>query len=212
MKKEYSKILMFFRNLILATILSVLSIPVLTSTIARGYGSSALFADSTFTNLTEPDQIRTFHEVTSRIRCICIPSITIKSCSFNNCTVSAKLKIFIENRIQKGESADVIVNKMVNGFGEEALTDPVIQKFVEAGNTGMANSVVFGFGENILATPDSTWINLSLVLAGLLGILFIYLYIKRKNSNVAKLESGKTVKQGEDSFHRYLSEIQEKQK
>ncbi|PJZ40289.1 cytochrome C biogenesis protein [Leptospira kmetyi] len=199
MKKEYSKFIMF-----LAVLGAVGVLP--------AFGLSNVSADSTFTNLTEPDQIRTFHEVTSRIRCICIPSITIKSCSFNNCTVSAKLKLFIENRIQKGESADVIVNKMVNGFGEEALTDPVIQKFVEAGNTGMANSVVFGFGENILATPDSTWINLSLALAGLLGILFIYLYIKRKNPNAAKLESDKTVKQGEDSFHRYLSEIQEKQK
>lgn len=199
MKKEYSKFIMF-----LAVLGAVGVLP--------AFGLSNVSADSTFTNLTEPDQIRTFHEVTSRIRCICIPSITIKSCSFNNCTVSAKLKLFIENRIQKGESADVIVNKMINGFGEEALTDPVIQKFVEAGNTGMANSVVFGFGENILATPDSTWINLSLALAGLLGILFIYLYIKRKNPNAAKLESDKTVKQGEDSFHRYLSEIQEKQK
>ncbi|TGL92959.1 cytochrome C biogenesis protein [Leptospira barantonii] len=197
MKKEYSKILIIFA--IWSAVLPALKL-------------SDVSADSTFTNLTEPDQIRTFHEVTSRIRCICIPSITIKSCSFNNCTVSAKLKLFIENRIQKGESADVIVNKMVNGFGEEALTDPVIQKFVEAGNTGMANSVVFGFGENILATPDSTWINLSLVLAGLLGILFIYLFIKRKNPNAAKSESGKNVKQGEDSFQRYLSEIQEKQK
>ncbi|RHX80895.1 cytochrome C biogenesis protein [Leptospira yasudae] len=175
--------------------------------------TSAVFADSTYTNLTEPDQIRTFHEVTSRIRCICIPSIAIKSCSFNNCTVSAKLKLFIENRIQKGETADQIVHKMVNGFGEEALTDPVIQKFVEAGNTGMANSVVFGFGENILATPDSTWINLSLIFAGLLGFLLIYLYFKRKSpASSAKVESGKAVQQGQDSFQRYLSEIQEKQK
>ncbi|WP_017850364.1 MULTISPECIES: cytochrome c-type biogenesis protein [Leptospira] len=174
----------------------------------------SLSADSTFTNLTEPDQIRTFHEVTSKIRCICIPSITIKSCSFNNCTVSAKLKLFIENRIQKGENADVIVNKMVHGFGEEALSDPVIQKFVEAGNTGMANSVVFGFGENILATPDSTWINLSLALAGFLGIILIYLYIKRKNPSSLKRTqaSENSVKQVEDSFQKYLSEIQEKQK
>ncbi|EMY79378.1 cytochrome C biogenesis domain protein [Leptospira weilii serovar Ranarum str. ICFT] len=173
---------------------------------------SSLSADSTFTNLTEPDQIRTFHEVTSKIRCICIPSITIKSCSFNNCTVSAKLKLFIENRIQKGENADVIVDKMVHGFGEEALSDPIIQKFVEAGNTGMANSVVFGFGENILASPDSTWIDLSLALAGLFGILSIYLYIKRKNPNVPKPTSDKPIQHGEDSFRRYLSEIQEKQK
>lgn len=171
-----------------------------------------VFGDSTFTNLSEPDQIRTFHEVTSRIRCICIPSITIKSCSFNNCTVSAKLKIFIENRIAKGESADVIVNKMVHGFGEEALQDPVIRKFVEAGNTGMANSVVFGFGENILATPDSTWINLSLGLAGLLGILFIFLYMKRKNPNVSKMSAADSPKQETEAFKRYLSEIEEKQK
>lgn len=65
-----------------------------------------LFAESTFTNLTSPEEIRTFHDVTNRIRCICIPSIAIKSCSFNNCTVSAKLKVFIENRIRSGESAD----------------------------------------------------------------------------------------------------------
>nr|WP_232380763.1 cytochrome c-type biogenesis protein CcmH [Leptospira ainlahdjerensis] len=162
--------------------------------------------------MSEPEQIRTFHEVTSRIRCICIPSITIKSCSFNNCTVSAKLKIFIENRIAKGESADVIVNKMVHGFGEEALQDPVIQKFVEAGNTGMANSVVFGFGENILATPDSTWINLSLGIAGVLGILFIFFFIKRKNPNSSKKVSVDSSKQESEAFNRYLSEIQEKQK
>nr|WP_241547989.1 cytochrome c-type biogenesis protein CcmH [Leptospira stimsonii] len=171
-----------------------------------------IFGDSTFTNLSEPEQIRTFHEVTSRIRCICIPSITIKSCSFNNCTVSAKLKIFIENRIAKGESADVIVNKMVHGFGEEALQDPVIQKFVEAGNTGMANSVVFGFGENILATPDSTWINLSLGLAGALGILFIFLYMKRKNPTPSKTTTSVSPNKENDAFNRYLSEIEEKQK
>ncbi|MBM9499094.1 cytochrome c-type biogenesis protein CcmH [Leptospira sp. 201903071] len=171
-----------------------------------------IFGDSTFTNLSEPEQIRTFHEVTSRIRCICIPSITIKSCSFNNCTVSAKLKIFIENRIAKGESADVIVNKMVHGFGEEALQDPVVQRFVEAGNTGMANSVVFGFGENILATPDSTWINLSLGLAGVLGILFIFFFMKRKNPNFSKKNSPESPKQETEAFNRYLSEIQEKQK
>lgn len=101
---------------------------------------------------------------------------------------------------------------MVHGFGEEALNDPVIQKFVESGNTGMANSVVFGFGKNILADPDSTWINLSLALAGLLGILFIYLYVKRKSPDISKRTSDKTIKQNEDSFRRYLSEIQEKQK
>ncbi|WP_425460694.1 cytochrome c-type biogenesis protein [Leptospira gomenensis] len=177
------------------------------------YLSAPLTADSTFTNLTEPDQIRTFHEVTSRIRCICIPSITIKSCSFNNCTVSAKLKLFIENRIQKGENAETIVNKMVNGFGEDALSDPVIRKFAESGNTGMVESVVNGFGENILATPDSTWINLSLILAGILGVVLIYFYWKRKSPNSGKngLDSA-VAKKEETSFQKYLSEIEEKQK
>ncbi|EPG74446.1 hypothetical protein LEP1GSC058_2486 [Leptospira fainei serovar Hurstbridge str. BUT 6] len=171
--------------------------------------SSVLFAESTFTNLTNPEEIRTFHDVTNRIRCICIPSIAIKSCSFNNCTVSAKLKVFIENRIRTGESADTIVDKMVKGFGPEAVKDPIIAKFIETGNTGMAQSVVYGFGPDILAKPDSTWIDVSIAMAGALGILLIFLYLKRRMTPKAISVIGPN----EDAaFHKYLSEIEEKQK
>ncbi|PJZ69631.1 cytochrome C biogenesis protein [Leptospira perolatii] len=169
--------------------------------------SGSLVAESTFTNLTDHEQVKTFLEVTNRIRCICLPSIPIKSCSFNNCTVSAKLKLFIENRIRKGESADTIVNKMINGFGEEALQDPVIAKFAENGNDGIVQGVVYGFGQDILAKPDSTWINLSLALAGGLGLIIIFLYLKRRTSFKPTEKSSKT-----DSFQKYLSEIEEKQK
>ncbi|TGK00211.1 cytochrome C biogenesis protein [Leptospira langatensis] len=171
--------------------------------------SSSLVADSTFTNLTEPNQIRTFHDVTDRIRCICIPSIPIKSCSFNNCTVSAKLKLFIENRIRAGEDADTIVNKMVHGFGPEVVTDPIVAKFIENGNQGMAQSIVVGFGPDILAKPDSTWIDLSIAAAGALGVLLMYLYLKRRTAPKAAIA---TEVDGDSSFHRYISEIEEKQK
>ncbi|TGK06428.1 cytochrome C biogenesis protein [Leptospira fletcheri] len=170
---------------------------------------SSLSAESTFTNLTDPQEIRAFHDVTGRIRCICIPSIAIKSCSFNNCTVSAKLKVFIENRIRSGESADTIVEKMVKGFGPDAVKDPVIAKFIESGNTGMAESVVYGFGPDILAKPDSTWIDASLFMAGALGILLMFLYLKKRTT--AKASSANPSQENE-AFRKYLSEIEEKQK
>lgn len=140
---------------------------------------SGIFAESITTNLTKPEHIQTFHEVTSQIRCICLPSLPIKSCSFNNCEVSALLKEFIEHRIQQGENASTIINKMLNGFGEEALEDPIIQKFQASGNTGIVQGVVYGFGEKILAEPNANWINLTLIGLIICGIVLLYFYSRK---------------------------------
>jgi cytochrome c-type biogenesis protein CcmH/NrfF len=83
--------------------------------------SFSLFADSSTTTLTDLKQIEIFNDVTSRIRCICLPSLPIKSCSFNNCAISAQLKLFMENRIRKGETANEIVQKMQTGFGRRDI-------------------------------------------------------------------------------------------
>jgi len=140
--------------------------------------SFSIFADSSSTTLTDLKQIEIFNDVTSRIRCICLPSLPIKSCSFNNCAISAQLKFFIENRIRKGETANQIVQKMQTGFGEEALSDPIIQKLQASGNDNMVSGVVNGFGERILAQPDSTWINLTLFAGMALGLGLIFYYLK----------------------------------
>lgn len=94
------------------------------------------------------------------------------------CSSSSYLKKFIENRILEGMTADEIVNKMENGFGDSVLTDPVIKHFRESGNEGMIHSITEGFGPSILATPDSTWINATLFLFGLLGLGLILYYFK----------------------------------
>lgn len=142
-------------------------------------------AESVSTNLTDPKMIEIYHDVTSKIRCICLPSLPIKSCSYNNCAVSAELKLFIENRIRMGEDSDSIVRKMQNGFGESVLTDPIIKKFQLSGSTGMVEGVVYGFGDKILAEPSPFGINLTIGLAGLFG-LFLILYYFRKNSGIKK--------------------------
>lgn len=152
----------------------------------------SLYSESVNTSLTDPAEREKFRIVTSRIRCICLPSLPIKSCSFNNCEVSALLKNFIENRIRKGESVEEIVQKMQTGFGEEALKDDVVQKFLAMGSEGMARSIVNGFGEKILAEPEPVWINLSIGAAGLLGIGIIILYFRknRKNAPAVKMSEG----------------------
>jgi cytochrome c-type biogenesis protein CcmH/NrfF len=140
--------------------------------------SSGLSGESISTNLTDPNDILVYHDVTSKIRCICLPSLPIKSCSYNNCAVSAELKLFIENRIRKGESSDTIVQKLLTGFGEEAMEDPIIQKFKESGSLNMVNGVLYGFGDKILAEPSSIFINMTIIGIGLMGLVLIYFYFK----------------------------------
>ncbi len=148
------------------------------------FSSSYLFSQSTTTNLKDPKQISIFLEVTSKIRCICLPSLPIQSCSFNMCTASAYLKNFIENRIKDGMSADDIIYKMEHGFGDDILGDPVVLHFKNDGNSGMVDSIVYGFGEKILAKPDSSWINGTLFLFGILGLIGIFLYMKKNRKTI----------------------------
>ena len=169
--------------------------------------SFSLFADSSSTTLTDLTQIEVFNDVTSRIRCICLPSLPIKSCSFNNCAISAQLKFFIENRIRKGETANQIVQKMQTGFGEEALSDPIIQKLQNSGNENMVSGVVNGFGERILAQPDSTWINLTLFAGMALGLGLIFYYLKGRLKK-SKTESEPQTKPALSAdAEKYLKEI-----
>jgi cytochrome c-type biogenesis protein CcmH/NrfF len=161
-----------------------------------------LRSESITTNLTDEAQIRIFHEVTSKIRCICLPSLPIKSCSFNNCEVSALLKNFIENRVRAGEGAEMIVQKMLTGFGEEALKDPIIQRLERAGNYGIVQGVVYGFGEKILADPDSTGVNLTLLIIGVLGLGLIFFYWKKVKSS-----QGGEISAKNDKLNKYLGEL-----
>jgi cytochrome c-type biogenesis protein CcmH/NrfF len=165
-----------------------------------------IFSESSTTSLTEPKQIEIFHEVTTKIRCICLPSLPIKSCSFNNCAVSALLKQFIENRIRKGESSQEIIQKLLTGYGESAIEDPIVQKFMNSGSESMANGILYGFGEKILAEPDSKWINLTIYMGILLGAMIIYFYFKKFSSKDKKsivLESTE-----KNKLNKYLKDLE----
>ncbi|TGM55135.1 cytochrome C biogenesis protein [Leptospira biflexa] len=154
------------------------------------FGSaSVLFSQKTTTNLKEEKQIQTFLKVTEKIRCICLPSLPIQSCSFNMCAASSYLKTFIENRIKDGMGEEEIISKMENGFGDTVLQDPIILMFQENGNQGMVDSIVYGFGPKILAKPDDTWINATLLGLGILGLFGIYRYGTKKSKDRPKLDS-----------------------
>jgi cytochrome c-type biogenesis protein CcmH/NrfF len=180
------------------------SYPLLVTVFLVLLGSSALSGESISTNLTDPIHIISYHDVTSKIRCICLPSLPIKSCSYNNCAVSAELKLFIENRIRKGESSDTIVQKLLTGFGEEALEDPVIQKFKESGSMNMVNGVLYGFGDKILAEPSSISINITIIGIALGGLGLIYFYFRTHSK--AKPNTSNPVQLSKNS-EKYLKEL-----
>ncbi|TGL45257.1 cytochrome c-type biogenesis protein [Leptospira perdikensis] len=145
-----------------------------------------LLAQKTTTNLKDETQIQTFLKVTEQIRCICLPSLPIQSCSFNMCAASSYLKTFIENRIKDGMKEEEIISKMENGFGDSVLLDPIVVMFKENGNQGMVDSIVYGFGPKILAQPDGTWINFTLFALGVLGLFGIYKFGTRKKKEQAQ--------------------------
>ncbi|PJZ89655.1 cytochrome C biogenesis protein [Leptospira levettii] len=167
---------------------------------------SLLLAQKTTTNLKEEAQIQTFLKVTENIRCICLPSLPIQSCSFNMCAASSYIKTFIENRIKDGMKEEEIISKMENGFGTSVLQDPIVVMFQENGNQGMVDSIVYGFGPKILAKPDDTWINFTLLALGILGLFGIYKFGTRK-----KKESTSTnTKQSLDDLKSTTEQIKNK--
>ena len=140
----------------------------------------ATYSESVHTELTDPKHIEIFHEVTSKIRCICLPSLPIKGCSYNNCVVSAYIKKFIENQIQKGENAKSIIHKMQYGFGEGIKIDPIVEHFISSGNENIVRGLVFGFGETILADPDSTGVNVTIVIGIAVASILMGFYLKKR--------------------------------
>ena len=161
-------------------------------------------------SLTKKEHILVYEEVTAQVRCICLPSLPIKSCSYNNCSVSAYLKMFLENRIVKGESAATILQKMQYGFGEEILDDPVVERFIRDGNQQMVESLVRGFGPKILAEPDSTFINLTIIIAGLISVVMIFMYLKKRKAALG--DTPPASKELDVMTRKYLEEIDEEQK
>ncbi len=79
--------------------------------------------------------------------------------------------------------AEDIIYQMEHGFGDKVLNDPVVIHFQEDGNQGMVDSIVYGFGDKILAKPDSTYINLTLIILGFIGLTGIWLYFKKFNKS-----------------------------
>jgi cytochrome c-type biogenesis protein CcmH/NrfF len=158
--------------------------------------------ESISTNLSDPKHREIYHEVTSKIRCICLPSLPIKSCSFNNCEVSALLKNFMENQIKNGLTAEEIIQKMQTGFGQEVVNDEVVQRFLRTGNEGMANGIFYGFGEKILAEPNSLWINTTLYILGIFGLGVIFFYFKRNSITKEVLENKNL------NYNKYLKELE----
>jgi cytochrome c-type biogenesis protein CcmH len=169
------------------------------------------FSQTTTTNttLTDPQHIETFLDVTERVRCICLPSLPIKGCTYNVCVVSSYLKTFIENRIREGMTGDEIVDRFVHGFGDSIQNDSVVQHFKREGNQGMIQSLTHGFGEKIQAKPDSTWINLSLGLIGILALTGIgYYLVQRTRAKSKPLNDSKSNTEKLDTLEKkYLSEL-----
>lgn len=168
--------------------------------------TSVSYADSTETNLTEPAKIKIFKKVTAEFRCICLPSLPIQDCSYSNCKVSARLKEFIEARVRRGESAETILRGLIYGYGNQIVRDAEMQALIQEGNASLAQGIISGFGEKMLARPDATGINLTLLMGAGVAIFLMAIYLlKRKKGQPADQQS----KAEKEALQQYLQEIEE---
>jgi cytochrome c-type biogenesis protein CcmH/NrfF len=113
----------------------------------------------------------------------------------------------MENRIRKGETANEIVQKMQTGFGEEILSDPIVQKLQASGSENMVAGLINGFGEKILAQPDSTWINSTLFIGMALGLGLIFYYLKGRLKKDKATQEVVTKNAIPQDAEKYLKEI-----
>jgi cytochrome c-type biogenesis protein CcmH/NrfF len=169
----------------------------------------SIYSQSNYTDLRDPNHIQIYQYVTDNIRCICLPSLPIKSCSYSNCQPSAILKDFIEYRIKSNESADKIINGIIYGYGESFSKDPYIQKLISDGNEGIAQRLIYGFGEKMIAKPDPIWINLTLIIAitGGLSAIGIYIKIRNKKKISDQSISNTAISTDDAALKNYLKEI-----
>jgi cytochrome c-type biogenesis protein CcmH/NrfF len=115
------------------------------------------------------------------------------------------LKLFIENRIRAGEDASTIIRKMQYGYGREVLNDPILARMLKEGSEGIVGAVVEGFGDKILAEPDSTPVNFTLAVFALGGILLVLWYFKRMRKTST---DPKIAKEVSSDAAKYLKEIE----
>ncbi len=143
--------------------------------------SGSVAAQEVYTNLKDPEHIKTFNQVSDSVICQCGCHFILSSCPHVECPWGIPVRRFMENRIREGMNAETIIHKLEHGFGTEYMNDPVIVELENQGRQDLVQKIIQGHGPQIRGTT-ANWIPILLILVFVItGVLIAVRYFRRKD-------------------------------
>ncbi|MBE7438046.1 MAG: hypothetical protein HS115_06280 [Spirochaetales bacterium] len=150
-----------------------------------------LVAQKVYTDLTRPQEVRAFTEVSDNLICQCGCNFVLSSCPHTECPWGIPARRLIESRIQSGDTAAQVIADFEQGFKDKLTTDPVARSLLMQGRADLYAQFRDGYGPSIRArTPPYFLIALSV--AALVLAFFTLRLFWQKNRRPKNLpqESG----------------------
>ena len=150
-------------------------------TVSLALFSGPLAAQEVYTNLKDPEQIKTFNKVSDSVICQCGCHFILSSCPHVECPWGIPVRRFMENRIREGMNAETIIHKLEHGFGQEYMNDPVILELQNQGRQDLVQKIIQGHGPSIRGTTANCIPILLILVFVITGVLIAVRYFRRKD-------------------------------
>ena len=165
------------------------------------------FAQTTHSNLKNPEQLKRFKHISESLMCACGCRMVLEHCNHSVC-VAWTMRDAIDKLILAGDSDEQIIEGFIYGFGDRAYTDPAFAKVRLPENGNLIESFVNGFGEYHRSYPEGRHPEIMIILFGIAGIgaalLFLRSRMRRlKQEEAPKKESGTDAEKEELYKHLY---------
>lgn len=180
------RILKYLPHGALLILLGWLSFPVILPLLEPHDSGHHLHAQEVYTDLTDPQQIRVFTEVSDGLICQCGCHFVLSSCPHVECPWGIPARRFMEIKIQEGMSAKEILAKMETGFGPEIRNYPLIQGLIQGGREELVAEFERGYGPGISAHASPFGLVAILLFTGIVASFLFSYWWKRNRGRSAK--------------------------
>lgn len=179
------RILYYTPHAALLVLLGWLAFPTVLPLLQPEHSGHHLHAQEVYTDLTDPQQIRVFTQVSDGLICQCGCHFVLSSCPHVECPWGIPVRRFMEIKIQEGMSAKEILAKMETGFGPEIREYPLVQRFIEQGREDIVQGLEGGFGPGVSAHASPFGLIAILLFTAVAGSLLFSYWWKRNRARRA---------------------------
>ncbi|MCR9141561.1 MAG: hypothetical protein NXI24_04855 [bacterium] len=193
------RILHYLPHAALLVLLGWLAFPTVLPLLEPGDSGHHLHAQEVYTDLTDPEQIRVFTEVSDGLICQCGCHFVLSSCPHVECPWGIPVRRFMEIKIQEGMSAKEILAKMETGFGPEIREYPLVQRYLKEGREDVITGLERGYGPGVSAHASPFGLIAILLFTAITASLLFSYWWKRNRGKQRPTSPGAQESPGNDS-------------